>query len=75
MLRTRSLWAETGFSVVKEDQKNGYKAGLIFVDAVGYYYGSEDLVLTRFDHPMYPYDGSRWAEWLDVADHLFMRSK
>jgi hypothetical protein len=74
-LRARSLWLEGGVSVVKEDQKDAYKAGLIFLDAMGYHSGNETLVMTRFDHPKYLSDSLRWVEWLEVADQLFMRSK
>jgi hypothetical protein len=74
-LRTRALWLEGGASVIKEDQKDAYKAGLIFVAAEDYMSGDETLVLARFNHPKYPSDSSRWAEWIATADQLFGRTK
>jgi hypothetical protein len=65
--RAAGLWSDAPPKQVGEDQKEAYKGGLKFVEAVETAGGK--LVLLRCDHPKFPSDAGRWEEWKRVATY------
>lgn len=73
-LRAAGLWSAESEKSVADDQREAYKAGLKFVDAVGYSTADGDIVLARFDHPKYPSSSERWDAWLALFDRDHART-
>ncbi len=74
LLRAAGLWSSDAEKHVTDDQRDAYKAGLIFVAAVAYALPDGYFLATRFDHPKFPSDGTRWDAWLTTLDSSYERS-
>ena len=68
LLRASALWSEAATKSVPDEQRQAYKDGLIFVVAIAYRAGADQVVLARFDHPKFPSDSKRWEAWVDCCD-------
>ena len=67
-LRNAGLWSDTESRQIADDQREDYKAGLDFVEAVQYEGERGGFIVARFDHPKYPSSESRWQAWLACLD-------
>ena len=73
LLRQANLWSPYAAKHVSDDQRDAYKAGLIFVAAVAYALADGHFLATRFDHPKFPSDCDRWDAWLAILDSSYER--
>lgn len=62
-LRAAGLWSDAEPKHVAEDQRQAYKDQLELVAARRYETAAGPLLIARFDHPRYPSDADRWAQW------------
>ena len=69
-LREAGLWSAAEPKVIADEQKVAYKAGLQFVEACEYTLAGKRVVLLRCDHPKFPSDAARFAQWQAVASSL-----
>ena len=61
-LRAAGLWSEVDTKTVPDDHRQAYKDQLLLVD-VASFGGDSGCLIARFDHPKFPSDAARWAEW------------
>lgn len=72
-MRAADLWSSEPEKHVADDQRQAYKDGLEFVDAIPYRVEGEHIVIARFDHPKFPSDGGRWQAWVDFFGGRYER--
>lgn len=73
-LRGVALWSDTTPKQVADDQREAYKAGLDFVEAIAFDDDGPGFIIARFDHPEYPSSAERWQAWQASLDAVYRRS-
>jgi hypothetical protein len=63
-LRTAGLWSTEPYKTVPEDHKKNYAEQMRLKACAQFDNGAARLLAARYDHPKFPSDGARWAEWL-----------
>ena len=72
-MRAANLWSTEKAKQVADDQRQTYKDGLEFVEAIAYCVDADHIVIARFDHPKFPSDSGRWQAWVDFFDGRYER--
>ncbi len=57
------LWSAAPAKQVADEQRDAYKAGLELLELTRFVYKGQSLHIARCDHPKFPSDADRWAEW------------
>lgn len=67
-LRGAGLWSASPPKPVADKDRDSYRRELEFCEAVGYSSESGYFIVSRFDHPAFPSEPTRYAAWLEVLD-------
>lgn len=67
-LRASGLWSQEQEKQVPDAHRAAYREQLTLVDAVAYHSAGGEFLIARFDHPKFPSDAARWAEWIAYFD-------
>ena len=67
-LRSAGLWSTSPPKAVADKDRDSYRRELEFCEAAGYLADSGYFVVSRFNHPAFPSEPTRYAAWLEVLD-------
>lgn len=65
-LRAAGLWSNEPHKVVPADHKQKYAEQMRFVACAQFGDDQTRLLAARYDHPKFPSDAARFAQWLEV---------
>jgi hypothetical protein len=69
-LRSAGLWSDEPCKSVPETHKKAYAEQMRFVACAQFSHAGADYLAARYDHPKFPSDAARWAEWLAVLEKI-----
>ena len=72
-LRAAGLWSGDLEKNVADEQRQGYKDGLEFVEAHAFRTEGGHVAVARFNHPKFPSDEGRWRAWVDCIGETYER--
>lgn len=72
-LRAAGLWSKEPEKQVPDAHRATYREQLILVEAVTYRSAGGNFLIARFDHPKFPSDAARWAQWVAYFDARYTR--
>ena len=67
-LRAAGIWSAEPEKQVPEAHRAAYREQLTLVEAVTFRNAAGEFLIARFDHPKFPSDAARWAEWVAYFD-------
>lgn len=73
-MRAAGLWSAEPEKQVPDAHRAAYREQLALVAAQAYRGAVGEFLIARFDHPKFPSDAARWAEWLAFFDARFTRA-
>lgn len=70
-LRAAGLWSDETPKQVPDEQRAAYREQLEFVEAARYDVAGAQITLARFDHPKFPSNATRFAQWKATFDDRY----